>query len=158
ERARGEQANDSGLAAGGVETVDEVSGREQRKVFEERELDGKSTRISPEPLGELVIDEPEDRSVHGMDREAQRPPPGAAGEERPYRGNVRVVVAEEPPVDRLQRAPDRRGDGAGRCPFPAERHTLAACPERMQFTARPAGCRCSSARRSRSKRRTRAPG
>jgi endonuclease VIII len=93
------------LAPRGVVAVDERGQRPERGVLGERERD----RASTAPPGE-----PEERAVRGMEQEARGPPVlrvHCLAEER----HVRVVAAEDPPVERLLRRPHECGGRSCQC-------------------------------------------
>src|SRR6266536_5106720 len=156
ERATVKEPCYSRLAARGVIAVDEVSGWEERYMLEEGQLECEPAGVPGHPARQLVVDEPEDCAVQRVHHESERSPAGAARERLAEDGDVRVVVAEEPPIDGLQRAPDDRGERTRSCCSPAWMHTLEPCPKGTLFIAPPVDSRFSSASGSRSRRRIRA--
>ena len=153
----GDERRHPRLPARGVVAVDEVRERIEGHVLGERHAERQATRLDRDAAAGLVVREPEDGAVHGVDREAERQPGRPARERLAEECDVRVVAAEEAPVDRLQRAQTVAATAPAAAALARERHTLEACPRATRSTARPAGCRCSSASGSRSRRRTRAP-
>jgi len=129
ERRQAEHPCHSGLAARGVVAVHEVPGREERQVLEQRQLESKPAGISRHAARDLVVGKPEDRAVQRVERESERSPGGPARERLAEHGDVRVVPAKEPLVERLEQAPDDCRGGSGSCSFPAQRHTLWSMPE-----------------------------
>ena len=127
ERTRAEQLLHAGLAARRVVAIDEGPSREEREVLGQRELEGQ-TRPVRQPR-RLVVDEPEERAIQRMDREPERPPARTARERLPEHRDVRVVVPEQPPVDRLERHPDERRRRPCRCCAQSWMHTLHFMPE-----------------------------
>ena len=119
----------SGLASRGVVAVDERSCREERQVLGQSELDRQTARVARRPTRDLVVREPEDRAVHGMERKAERPPAPPARERLPEHRHVRVAIPKEHLVDRLERTPDERRDRPCRCCSQPRRHTLHSMPE-----------------------------
>src|SRR4051794_27519254 len=69
-----EQRRDTRSAARGVVAIDERSCREENEVLQQSELEREASTVSPQPLPDLVIREPEDRSVERMDRDPERTP------------------------------------------------------------------------------------
>jgi hypothetical protein len=130
--------------------VDEGDQRKQRNVLDEREAERKPPLINVEPSADAVESETEERAVRRMHNEPELAVAAAEGLD------VRVVAAEETLVERLLQSPDRRRHGAGECGTKTMGHTLPACPKETRFIAPHVGCRCSSASRSRSRRRIRA--
>jgi len=122
-----EQSLHAGLAPRRVVTVDERPGREESEVLDQCELDGQATTVRP--ARRLVVDEPEDRAVQRVEREPDRPPARSACERLPEHGDIRVVVPEQPPVDRLERGPHERRNRPCRCCAQSPRHTLHSMPE-----------------------------
>jgi endonuclease-8 len=129
EGRQAEQTYDAGLASCRVVAVDQDSCGKQGQMLEQRELECKSSSIPAHTSSDLEIREPEDRAVHGMDREPERPPAPPSRERLPEHGHVRVVVSEDPSVDGLERAPDERRDRTCRCCAQPRMHTLHSMPE-----------------------------
>jgi endonuclease VIII len=127
EGTRAEQPGHAGLPARRVVAVDERPRREERKVLGQRELDPKARALLP--ASHLVVDEPEDRTVQGVERQPERPPARTARERLPEDRHVGVVVPEQPPVDRLERRPDERRRRPCRCCSQSRMHTLQPMPE-----------------------------
>ena len=116
ERARvGEQRRNALVASRGVIAVDEIPERIERDVLAERHSERKPSAVHGEPLPDRVVGETENRSVHAVERETGGAPPASAGYGLSEHCHVGVVAAEESPVDGLEEAPDRRGDGACSC-------------------------------------------
>ncbi len=108
ERARVlEQRRDARLAAGGVVAVDEEGERVERDVLRERSGQGEPPRRNVHSSPRGVEGEPEGSAVQRVDRQpGEQPVP--AGDGLAEQGDVRVVAAEEPAVERLERGPDGR--------------------------------------------------
>jgi hypothetical protein len=118
-----EQRGDSFLAARRVVAVDEVRERVEGHVLGERHAERQSARLDRDAAAGLVVREPEERAVHGVHRDTERQPSRPTGERLAQEGDIRVVAAEEPLVDRLQRAPDRGRNRSGHCCSRARGHT-----------------------------------
>jgi endonuclease-8 len=127
ERTRAEQLLHAGLAARRVVAIDEGPRREEREVLGQRELEAQTTPVR-QPR-RLEVDEPEERAIQRMDREPERPPARTARERLPEHRDIRVVVPEQPPVDRLERGPDERRRRPCRCCAQSWMHTLHFMPE-----------------------------
>ncbi len=95
--------------------VDEGAEREEREVLARCHRQRQFPLVAADPAPRLVEDEPEDRAVGDMDGEAQPPPVGAAREELAEERDVRVVVPDDPLVNRLLQRPDGGRDGSRRC-------------------------------------------
>ena len=111
-RARQER-RDAGLTARRVIAVDEVAERIERRVLgerhPEREPPGAHANVPPG----LVERGPEQRAVREVEREPHRPPARAARHRLAEHGDVGVVVAEHPLVERLLQGPHGRRDRPG---------------------------------------------
>ena len=105
---------------------------------------GERARVSRHPLSDLVEDEAEHRSVECVEYETGRTGEPAASDQTPQQLDVRVVTAEEAPVDRLEQAPCRRGDGAGESGVDASGRQGDSMPEVLcgvGWSALPGTCR-----------------
>ena len=131
--------------------IDENDQRPQRHVLCKRQRERQPALIHVDPSPHCVERDSEHRAVRRMHHEAERTPSPA--EEL----DVRVVAAEDTPVERLLQPPDDCGDGSRCRGTNATRHTLAACPKGTRSTVPPAACKCSSDSSSRSRRRIHAP-
>src|SRR6476646_7183835 len=114
EGALREDRRHAGLAARRVVAVDECAEREERQVLHRRHGEGETALVDVDAPAELLEGEPEGDAVADMYREARLPPTRATGDELAKQGDVGVVVAEDPLVDRLLERPRARGDGSGR--------------------------------------------
>jgi hypothetical protein len=102
------------LAAGGVIAVDEIRERIERDVLAECHRDRESSAVHWDPLPDRSEGKTEGRAVHGVESETGRTPTPSTGDGLSEHGHVGVVAAEEPPVEGLEEAPDRRGERACR--------------------------------------------
>jgi hypothetical protein len=110
ERAHVQQSRDPGRSPRWVVAVDESGQPIEPDVLEQREL----KRRGPTATVQLVIREPERRAVRSVREQTDRTPRRTLRRELAEHGDVRVVVAEESSVERLERGPRRRRDGARR--------------------------------------------
>jgi endonuclease VIII len=101
------------LAARRVVSVDEVAERVEREVFRKRHPERQAARLDRTPLADGVEDDAEDRAVQRVESEADRAPMRPPCHRLPEHRNVRVVAAEQPPVERLDQSPGGRGRSAG---------------------------------------------
>ena len=114
ERARiREERRNAGFPARGVVTVDEIPERIKREVLSECHPERESFAVHGQPLPDCVEGKTEDRSIRRVQSETGRTPAPSTGYGLSKHGHVGVVAAEEPLVNRLEEAPNRRGDGAG---------------------------------------------
>ena len=108
--------NNGGIPAwprAGVVAVDEVRERVERDVLGQCHSDRDLLLAVRDSLPHSIEREPEERAfaawIAKPTGQASRPRERLAEQE-----DVGVVAAEEPPIDRLQQAPHRRGDSARR--------------------------------------------
>jgi len=87
-----------------VIAVDEIRQRIERDVLTERqgECERALRRAGSHP--ECIEHDAERRSVGGVHRESDRPPATSSRHGLAEQCDVRVVAAEEPPVERLEQA------------------------------------------------------
>jgi len=83
-------------------------------VLCERHSDREPARADAKTATELLVDEPEDGAVRGMQREAGETPARPARDRLAEERDVGVVAAQQPLVERLREPPDGRRRGAGR--------------------------------------------
>ena len=69
--------------------------------------------LSGHPPADLVEGKTEESPVERMDREARRSRKRSPRNQLAEKQGVGVVAAEHAPVERLEEAPGRRGEGAG---------------------------------------------
>lgn len=115
ERARvGEQRRNAFFAARWVIALDEIPERVERDVLTECHPEREASAVDRQPLPDRVEGETEDRSIDRVESEPGRTPTSSTGDGFSEHRHVGVVAAEESPVEGLEKAPDRRGDGACR--------------------------------------------
>jgi hypothetical protein len=107
-----EQLRNAGFPARGVVAVDEIPERIERDVLCKCHPERESFAVHGQPLPDRVEGKTEDRSVRRVECETGRTPAASTGYGLSEHSHVGVVAAEEPLVNRLEEAPDRRGDGA----------------------------------------------
>jgi hypothetical protein len=108
----GEKRRDPLLAPRRVKAVDEVGERIEPDVLGHRQAERKAAPVDGQPFADFVEHEAEHRPVQRVDREAGGPGEAAARDQLAEKRDVGVVVAEEPPVQRLEETPCRRGHSA----------------------------------------------
>lgn len=109
-----EQRRDSLLASCRVVAVDEIPERIERDVLAECHPEREASAVDRQPLPDRVEGETEDRSIDRVESEPGRTPTSSTREGFSEHGHVGIVAAEESPVEGLEKAPDRRGEGACR--------------------------------------------
>jgi hypothetical protein len=102
------------LAETGVVPIDEVPEWPGGEVLEQRQADRQAPRLDRDPPPSFMEGQPEERAVHRVKREADRPPPRTVCERLAEHCDVRLIGTEQTLVERLREAPDRRRDRAGR--------------------------------------------
>jgi alkanesulfonate monooxygenase SsuD/methylene tetrahydromethanopterin reductase-like flavin-dependent oxidoreductase (luciferase family) len=108
-----EQRRQAGLAARRVVTVDEGAEREECEVLAESHGHCEAPFVDVHPPPRLLEDEPEHRAVRDVHGQADSPPTRPAREELAEHRDVRVVMPDDPFVQRLLQRPDRGSDGSG---------------------------------------------
>lgn len=122
-----EKRGDASRSTAGVEPVDEVAEGVESDVLSKCERKGEHPGPARPRAARLVVDEPEDCTVHKVDRESRRPPGATAGDRLSEHGDIRVVAASKPLVDGLLTRPCRCGHRAGQR-APSTGTTLAQTP------------------------------
>ncbi len=79
----------------------------------ERHPDGEPARRNVEPTTRVLEGEPEERAVPDVHRKPERAPAAAPRDGLAEHGDVRVVAAKQPLVERLLQRPDRGGGTTG---------------------------------------------
>jgi len=95
--------------------IDDGAEGKQGEMFAQRESDGESPRINPVSTSCLLVREPEEGAVCDVNAEPDEPPAAPPGHELAEDGDVRVVVTDDPHVERLLDRPHggRNGPGDG---------------------------------------------
>src|SRR4051812_24604172 len=120
--------------------LDQAEHGPQDRVFRQRQQDGEASSVDVGSPADEVERDSEEGAVERVHAEP--------ADEL----HVRVVAAEQTPVERLLQSPHGGGDGSCQCCA----HTLSACPKGTPFIAPRSACRCWSDRSSRSRPRIRA--
>ena len=94
-------------------TVDEIPERIKRDVLTECHRKRKAPAVHGQPLPDRVEGKTEDGSIRRVQSQTGRTPAPSTGYGLSEHGHVGVIAPEEPLVEGLEEAPDRRGDGAG---------------------------------------------
>jgi hypothetical protein len=94
--------------------VDEVGERVERDVLGEGHPDRQPSRLYGDAPPNDVVGQAEERAVHHVESESHRAPAPSTGDGLAEHGHIGVVAAEEPLVNGLEGAPDRRGKRSGR--------------------------------------------
>lgn len=103
ERPRaGEKRRNALLAASWVVAVDDVTERVEGEVFRKRHPERQAAWLDCKAPAGAVEDDSEDRPVQRVDGEADRAPAPPPRHRFPEHRDVRVVAAEQPPVERLE--------------------------------------------------------
>ena len=80
----------------------------------ERQPEREAASVRVDPAARGFVEEPEGGAVERVHREPDCPPAPTARDGLSQERDVRVVVAQELPVERLGDSPDDRRGGAGR--------------------------------------------
>jgi hypothetical protein len=110
----GEERRDAGLSPRGVVAVDEVAEWVERDVLGEGHGERQPSRLRRDAPSNDVVGQAKERAVHHVESESDRAPASSTGDCLAEHGHIGVVAAEEPLVDRLEGAPERRGKRSGR--------------------------------------------
>lgn len=102
ERAEREEPRQPWLAPSGVRAIDDRAQWEEGEVLDERSSE--SADLSPS--AQLGVGHAEEGAVGGVHREPGERPRTRARQSLAEDGDVRVVVPEESPVERLDACPD----------------------------------------------------
>jgi hypothetical protein len=98
----GEKRRNSLVTARWVIAVDEVAEGVQGEVFRKRHPERQAAWLDCKAPAGAVEDDSEDRPVQRVDGEADRAPALPPRHRFPEHRDVRVVAAEQPPVERLE--------------------------------------------------------
>ena len=97
-----QERREARLAARRVIAIDDAAHRVEHDVLRERrEPHREASRGDVEAAARLLVDELEDGAVRDVQREAERAPARSTGDGLAEDRDVRVVAAEEPPIERL---------------------------------------------------------
>jgi hypothetical protein len=95
-----------------VEPIDERDQSGQRQMLGGRHPDGQSLRVDSQSASGLVVREPEQSPVRHVQSEPDASPVRATRHELAKKRDVRVVVPEDPLVERLLSRPGASGNGS----------------------------------------------
>jgi hypothetical protein len=124
ERAGVEHLRHPAFATSRVVAIRESPERKKRDVFGQGHSEREPSLSDRQSPSRFVVREAEHSAVDRMKRKAQRSPAPFLRERLAENRDVRVVVAEEPNVERLEDAPGHGCERTGGCGTQARMHTL----------------------------------
>jgi len=108
-----EKGWDASCAPLRVEAVYEVTKRIERGMLDQSQPNAERAGTLRPATARLVVCQPEKCTVREVHREPRRPPRAAIRQRLPEYGHIRVVTADQPPVNRLLERPHRSSDRTG---------------------------------------------